>query len=238
MKYKLTILLLLALSTKSFSETYMFGGYEPIVVTVFGGSGSTVPSTPSFQGPDPESDKQVWLEFFRDYCDLTFENVEEMENSENLYCNGNHGNLNSVFPSVAGFTNLANISFVANNLTQVDSLSSLISVNSITLYSNDLTNVDGLWRLRTATGHVHLQYNDLLNVNGLSSLQTVGTYIYLSKNSYLQDLSGLNNLTNVGEFVLFDNRNYAVKMSSTSYLCQTGNEAKISGTAKTNVCEI
>jgi hypothetical protein len=260
MKYKLTLLLLLALSTKSFSETYTFGGYESIVVTVFGESESSVAYAPSFQGPVLPSDPDAWIDFFRIHCDLNYSSVDEMDEA-NIMC-PNKGINDSNFPSVAGLTKTGgNLYFQDNQLTSLDSLSLLKSVGSrLSLYNNNLSNVDGLWRLETVGAHLYLHNNNLANVDGLSYLTSVGGNLYLQNNNLqnvnallsletigkgldlrfntnLQDLSGINNLTSMGWEARFDDRSYTVKMESTSFLCQVGNEAKIIGTEKANVCE-
>jgi hypothetical protein len=213
-----------------------------------------------FQGPILPLNTQVWIDFFLSQCGYNFGDLADIESYPNLNC-GSKGIDDSEFPNVAGLTNLAGkLTFWSNQLTNIDSLSSLKSVGLyIVLVGNQLTNVDGLWGLETVGTDLRLDNNNLSNVDGLSSLISVGRHLNLEDNKLeninglkdlvhvggaidlrsnlnLIDISGLNSIGAVIDIVYFDDREYTTKISSTSYLCQAGNEAKISGTIKTNVC--
>jgi hypothetical protein len=185
MKYKLTIFLVLFLSTQAIAETYSYKIKNTIIERVF----EQTTATPS--------DPQTWIDFFSNHCGLSFSDVAHMENSS-IDCGGK-GIDDSEFPSSPGLTRVGGSFFLYNNeLTQVDSLSLLTSIEGgAHFHGNSLTNLDGLSSLETVGGYFYLSSNQLTNIDSLSSLRSIGGEFVLRENN-LTNVDGLTNLETVG----------------------------------------
>jgi hypothetical protein len=221
MKYKLTVFLLLFLSTQTFAETYSFRVKDTLIERLFPQS-AIMPSNP-----------QVWIDFFRVQCGLNYSSADEMEGA-NIYCS-DRPNVGANFPTVAGLTKTAGDLYLYDNqLTNIDSLSSLKSVgNNILLHRNQLTNVDGLRGLETVGSYIYLQSNKLLNVDGLSSLVSIGGVFSMSNNDLL-NVDGLLGLETVGSHIYFQN-NKLLNVDGLSSLVSVGGELTLSSNDLRNV---
>lgn len=104
----------------------------------------------------------------------------------------------------------------SNQLTNVDGLSSLASVGyDLRLDGNQLTNVNGLSTLNSVGRYFYLQDNQLENVDGLSDLTYVGNNFNLERNQ-LVNLDGLTNLTSLGGYLALRNNPYLTDISGIS----------------------
>ena len=89
-----------------------------------------------------------------------------------------------------------------NQLTNVDGLQNLTSVNQLNLSNNQLTNIDGLSNL-TSVRILDLSDNQLTNVNGLSNLEN--GYMVVLSNNQISDISGLHKLKGENLVLSLDN---------------------------------
>jgi hypothetical protein len=194
MKYKLIIILIFILSNPLFvkAETYTFGGYEPIVVLVFGG-------VPQASATVETGDTQVWVDFMRDYCDKwLYGDDKGYPSFSSVHCD-DLGINDSVFPTTPGKFTAVYLNLSYNLLTQVDGMSLVSSLGELLLNNNKLVNVNGLSSLSSVGGYLSLSRNHLTHVDGLSSLTYVGQSLGLERNYVLENVDGLSSLTEVGE---------------------------------------
>jgi len=77
-----------------------------------------------------------------------------------------------------------------------------ITVGSITISGNDITNLDGLSKITNITGFLRITENTALtNLDGFENLETIGGYLYIDQNGALTNIDGLENLQTIGGFV-------------------------------------
>ena len=93
------------------------------------------------------------------------------------------------------------------NLTNVDGLAKLISVEGHLLIQNNiaLTNVDDLANLAYVGGDLTIYANSALrSIDGLANLTKVGGDLDIDSNDALADLDGFANLTSVGGYLAIE----------------------------------
>lgn len=134
-----------------------------------------------------------------------------------FFGNNNLSNVDSLssLVSVGGGLNLSN-----NPLTDINSLSGLTTVGgTFSLHETDITNVDGLSALTSVSGNLTINDTNITNVNGLSSLNDVGE-LRLHANPSLSDLTGLSNLTSATRVQLSSGITVTNKPAFNSPFCQ------------------
>lgn len=91
-----------------------------------------------------------------------------------------------------------------NNLTNVNALISIQSATYLYLEENgNLTNISGLINLTTVKNDFFIGNNNLSNLAGLNNLESVGGTFDLANNR-LTNINGLSSLTNVGKNLVLD----------------------------------
>jgi hypothetical protein len=189
--------------------------------------GEVVPLGPVFA-------EEEWITFANNHCDVNITDVSQLATAE-LHCYHNDVNDSNV-PS-SGFGKHANYIIVyLSEHTHLDFLSGLETVdNFINSHYSSITNVDGLSSL-VSVRSLGFNNSNLQNINGLSSLRTVVHGINVAFNPSLNDLSPLNGITFLGTGVTVNtNKNYQVKMSASSYIC--ANNKFDRWTTKAYICE-
>jgi len=99
------------------------------------------------------------------------------------------------------------LSLYSNNLSNVDGLVSLTQVGGrLNLFNNNLTDISGLSSLTSVGGTLSIGSNQMENLDGLDSLRHVGGDFNL-RNGRLTNVNGIFSLETVeGSLVLEDNR--------------------------------
>jgi Leucine-rich repeat (LRR) protein len=105
-----------------------------------------------------------------------------------------------------------------NQLTDLNGLSNLISVNELYLNNNQLTNVNGLSNL-TSVGSLSLYYNQLTDISGLSNL--TANKLYIPYNSTLKDISPLATANITSLYIENSDNPYTTKIAKDSDFCTT-----------------
>lgn len=109
---------------------------------------------------------------------------------------------------LSGLSNLERINncgtFDSNDLVSVG-LSSLRYAGCLNLSGNNLTSVDGLNSLESVNGLLNLRYNNLETLSGLKNLKTINEDLNLQYNDNLSNLNGLESLTSVGKIIASEN---------------------------------
>ena len=179
------------------------GGNLPNNEIVFVSSTEVVPETPVKHEPvdcltNPTDNPQLceksltaWIQFANDRgLSKTWKNLQwggwglsyipnepyPTTRVGELYLNNNQ------LTNVDGLINLTSVNTLLldyNKLTNVNGLINLTRVNTLSFYRSNLTNVDGLINLKSATALI-LTENPLTNVNGLANLKVSG-YIMVDR---------------------------------------------------------
>ncbi|MEL6988632.1 MAG: hypothetical protein AAGK97_12480, partial [Bacteroidota bacterium] len=105
------------------------------------------------------------------------------------------------FPSVCNCTSiLGNLTVSGSDITNLDSLGSLISVGgNLEIISNSsLTNLNGLSSLDSVGNLSIVNMGGLVNIDGLSSLSTITNNLSIVFTDVLENFNGLSNLTSIG----------------------------------------
>jgi hypothetical protein len=149
-----------------------------------------------------------WIAFMHDYDQLT--NLSTMSEWEtktgNAFLN-NKSITDEKLPSGPMLSdNIRYLNFSSNDISHIDFLSNVVTATS-TLnlnYLPNLDNVDGLSALQSAN-NVSIHHNPLLSsVDGLSSLQSL-SYLSLNNNALLSNVDGLSSLNSLYNLYLNDN---------------------------------
>ncbi|MDX2070766.1 MAG: LamG domain-containing protein [Haliscomenobacter sp.] len=108
------------------------------------------------------------------------------------------------------------------NVTNLNKLTSLKKVKSLSVNATKIVNFQGLQNLKTVDNYVYIQSNnDLTSLIGLSGLNTCGGRFFITKNPLLTDAAGLSKLTTIGG-VLFISENNSLTTIGMSALTSIG----------------
>lgn len=101
------------------------------------------------------------------------------------------------YTEITGDLNIGDPNFITD-INDLQYLSSLEKVGSLSISVDDLTSFNGLNNLTEVNGNFYVRSvnNNMLNFNGLNNLSTVNGNITITR-SYFTDLTGLNNLDTI-----------------------------------------
>lgn len=112
-----------------------------------------------------------------------------------------------------------------SDITNLDGLSNITSASGMIVIHNNplLTSIEGLSNLTTISRNIQINNNPVLSsLTGLESLEYIGENIRIDNNDSLTDLTGLNNLVTVEEGVIICNNDGLVSLDGLNKLINPG----------------
>jgi len=104
-----------------------------------------------------------------------------------------------------------------------------IVTGSLTIQGSDITNLDGLSRLKSIGGALSFRDNDnLINISGLSELTSIGGPLVIEKNPALISINGLASLNSVGSWLVIRENDHLTSVSGLSKLTSIEDNLQIS----------
>jgi internalin A len=225
-KKLISIALLSMISLNSYSESYLFKIKLNNNVVIKDENGNIIeniiPPILTYNYPESTVPSSNWLAFLQDKNNLlSYSNLDEWELMDSGVSLSNHSLNDANLPQETfGISSIYSLNIGHNNFTHIDFLQGITESRSdIIANSNDLTNVNGLSSL-ISVKTLYLYDNDLKDVNGLRLLTSVDN-ILMFDNPNLTDITALSNISTVTGFIALDNpTQYTNKPLESSVFCQ------------------